>query len=323
VVIDPLPELTARLADLLRCQRYTLAAVLDTHSHGDHASSAADLRAALPELLEATPPLDPLGWPGDARELRLGALTLTRLPVPGHTLDSTAYLLHDGAGLRAAFVGDTVMPGALGRSDFAQSAPLAFGHSLLKLAQVVGPGTLLLPGHDYDDRFASTLATERRAQPLLARVLGGGLDAAGFAAAKAALEHELGLTRYQTLAYGARVDIRGDAAAQELTQPQLQALLQAHPDLLLVDVREPYEQRLGQTPDLAEPRVRHQAIALSQLLQALPEWLALPARTPIVFFCRSGNRSAQAADAVRRLGHERAWSLAGGLALWRPEALAA
>src|SRR6185503_18174369 len=101
-------------------------------------------------------PLDPLGWPRDAREISLGALTLTRLPIPGHTLDSTAYLLHDAGGLRLAFVGDTVMPGALGRSDFAQSAPLAFGASLLKLAQIVGPATLLLPGHDYDDRFAST-----------------------------------------------------------------------------------------------------------------------------------------------------------------------
>jgi cysteine desulfurase len=240
--------------------------------------------------------------------------------VPGHTIDSTAYLLHDARGLRLAFVGDMVMPGALGRSDFEQSAPLAFGASLLKLAQVLGSSTLLLPAHDYDDRFASTLGTERRVQPLLARMLGGGLDAAGFAAAKADLERDLGLTGYQTLACGARVDARSDSLAQELTPAQLQALLQTQPDLLFVDVREPYEQRLGHAPELAAPHVRHQAIALSQLLQALPDWLSLPAQTPVVFYCRSGNRSAQAANALRRLGHDRAWSLAGGLALWRPQA---
>ena len=321
VVIDPLPELTERLADLLRCQRYTLAAVLDTHSHGDHASSAGDLRAALAPLLDDTGPLDALGWPADAQRLALGELELTRLSVPGHTLDSTAYLLHDARGLRAAFVGDTVMPGALGRSDFEQSAPLAFGASLLKLAQVAGPATLLLPGHDYDDRFATTLATERRVQPLLARVLGGGLDAAAFAAAKADLERDLGLSAYNTLACGARVDVRRQTRSQDLAPAQLQALIGAHPDLLFVDVREPYEQRLGQAPVLPTPAVRHQAIALSQLLLALPAWLALPAETPVVFYCRSGNRSAQAAEALRRLGHEQAWSLAGGLALWRPEAL--
>ena len=320
VVVDPLPELTDRVAALLRCQRYTVAAVLDTHSHGDHASSAADLRAALPDLMDDARPLDPLGWPCDARELRLGAQTLTRLALPGHTADSTAYLLHDAQGLRLAFVGDTVMPGALGRSDFDQSAPLAFGASLLKLAQVVGPTTLLLPGHDYDDRFACTLATERRAQPLLARVLGGGLDAAGFAAAKAKLERGLGQSDYQTLACGARVDAPDAAVDVELGLEPLRALVERQPELLLVDVREAYEQRLGHAPDLAAPGVRHQAIALSQLLLALPDWLALPATTPVVFFCRSGNRSAQAARALRRLGHEQAWSLAGGLALWRPQA---
>ena len=323
VVVDPLPELTPRLADLLQCQRYTVAAVLDTHSHGDHASSAGDLRAALADLMDDVGPLDGLGWPQARREIRLGALSLTRLPVPGHTADSTAYLLHDSRGLRAAFVGDTVMPGALGRSDFEQSAPLAFGASLVKLAQVVGTTTLLLPGHDYDDRFAATLGTERRVQPLLARVLGGGLDAAGFAAAKSDLERDLGLTGYRTLACGARVDVSSDSLAQDLAPAELQALLQAHPDLLFVDVREAYEQRLGHAPELVAPQVRHQAIALSQLLQALPDWLALPAPTPVVFYCRSGNRSAQAADVLRRLGHDRTWSLAGGLALWRPDAMAA
>jgi len=319
VVIDPLPELTTRLADLLRCQGYTLAAVLDTHSHGDHASSAGELRAVVADLMDDGGPLDALGWPADAARIALGPLVLTRLRVPGHTLDSTAYLLHDARGLRLAFVGDTVMPGALGRSDFEQSAPLAFGDSLLKLAQVVGPATLLLPGHDYDDRFASTLGGERRVQPLLARVLGGGLDAAGFAAAKAELERDLGLSAYQTLACGARVDVPAEAERPDLTPEQLHALLDEHPDLLFVDVREPYEQRLGHAPALAAPHVRHQAIALSQLLQALPDWVALPAHTPIVFYCRSGNRSAQAAQALRRLGHDRSWSLAGGLALWKPE----
>ena len=64
--------------------------------------------------------------------------------------------------------------------------------------------------------------------------------------------------------------------AHALTVPQLQALLQAHPDLLFVDVREGYEHRLGHAPELTAPRVRHQAIALSQLPQALPDWLQQP-----------------------------------------------
>lgn len=322
VVIDPLPELTERLGQWLSCQDYRLAAVLDTHSHGDHASSAHELLAA---VQQPRGDVDGLGWPGGADAIELGAQTLTRISIPGHTQDSTAYLLHDGAsggnGLRLAFVGDTVMPGALGRSDFEQSAPQAYGASLRRLAQAVGPHALLLPGHDYDDRFASTLAVECIAQPLLADVLGGRVDDAGFAAAKAELEQGLALTEYQTVACGARIDSGCPLASSELALDTLRGMLKEHPGLVLVDVREPYEQRLGQAPELGAG-VRREAVALSGLPNALARWLALPAQTPVVFFCRSGNRSGQAAQALRRLGHEQAWSLRGGLALW-PRAVTA
>jgi len=77
-------------------------------------------------------------------------------------------------------------------------------------------------------------------------------------------------------------------------------------------VREPFEQFLSQTPELAGAQM--QAVALSRLMNALPEWLDEPGR-PLLFFCRSGNRSRQAAAALASLGHSQAWSLNGGLAL--------
>jgi rhodanese-related sulfurtransferase len=54
---------------------------------------------------------------------------------------------------------------------------------------------------------------------------------------------------------------------------------------------------------------------MSAVLNALPRWCAGDKAAPLVFVCRSGNRSAQAARALRRLGYANAWSLAGGLAL--------
>ncbi len=327
VVIDPLPELNDRLSQWVRCQGYALAAVLDTHSHGDHASSAASLRAAVPELL-APGETDALGWPlVDGRHDRVAALVLgerrlTRLPIPGHTEDSTAYLLHDAHGLTTAFVGDMVMPGALGRSDFDQSAPFAYRDSLRQLAEVVGPHAVLAPAHDYDNRFASTLSAESAYQPLLAHALRGTLDAQAFAAAKAGLERHLALTEYQTMACGARIDGSRFEVDTEVDLAALRDLLERHPQARLIDVREPYEQRLSLLPDLPERGAGHrlQATPLSRLVDALPEWLSLPADQPLVFFCRSGNRSAQAAQALRRLGHEAAFTLAGGLALWPKEA---
>lgn len=315
VVIDPLPELTARLSQWVRCHGYTLAAVLDTHSHGDHASSAPQLRRMVPNLLLEPGEVSPLGWPQDRDHIALGNQRLTQLAIPGHTRDSTAYLVHDAKGLSLAFVGDTVMPGALGRSDFPQSAPLSFGHSLLNLERALSVHTLLLPGHDYEGRFATTLRTERAAQPLLAEVLAGTLDAAGFGAAKALLDHDLKPTRYQTMSCGARVDCDVIDEEPGLSAAEAKGLVGTRPRVLLVDVREPYEQRLSRAPDLGEV-VWRQAVPLSSILNSLPAWLALPQETPILFVCRSGNRSAQAARALRRLGHRRSYSLDGGLALW-------
>lgn len=314
VVIDPLPELTGRLAQWMRCRGYALAAVLDTHSHGDHASSAPALRDAVADLLIGPAAADApgaLGWPGDLGSIDLGTHRLQRLAVPGHTEDSTAYLLYDEHRLLHAFVGDTVMAGGLGRSDFTQSAPLAFGPSLQRLADVVGPHTLLLPGHDYDDRFALTLGVECRAQPLLADVLQGRLGAEAFAQQKAVLEHDLPPTAYQTMACGARVDCDQAAEAVEMPPAELAGLLACGRAVELVDVREAYEALLG-LADLPAA----ESVPLSTLVNVLPRWLALPADTALVFVCRSGNRSAQVARAVRRLGRAQAWSLAGGLALW-------
>ena len=327
VVVDPLPELTERLTQWMRCRGIALVAVLDTHSHGDHASSAPVLREAARDLLAAEARderVDGLGWPLDQEFIALGTLRLTRLATPGHTEDATAYLLHevlreaDGAdALLAAFVGDTVMPGALGRSDFAQSAPLAYGPSLKTLARQVGADATLLPGHDYDDRYATTLAIESRSQPLLDGMLQGRLSAEAFAAEKAELERDLPPTEYQTMACGARVECARAVERVEMSASELRGVLRGAVAPVLVDVREDYEVRLSPTGELAP-----ESVPLSTLLNAMPRWAALAAEAPVIFFCRSGNRSAQAAKALRRFGHAQAWSLEGGLALWDAEKIA-
>jgi rhodanese-related sulfurtransferase len=58
-------------------------------------------------------------------------------------------------------------------------------------------------------------------------------------------------------------------------------------------------------------------VPLSTLVNALPGWLSGRADTTLLLYCRSGNRSAKAAQALRRLGLQEAWSLDGGVALWR------
>jgi rhodanese-related sulfurtransferase len=89
------------------------------------------------------------------------------------------------------------------------------------------------------------------------------------------------------------------------------AYLEAHPDALLVDVRELPEHAVAGAQ--LHGRTAHN-VPLSQLAGQAAQWLRGEAR-PLVFVCRSGNRSARAARLLRRLGHARAWHVAGGLAL--------
>ncbi|WP_114468805.1 aminotransferase class V-fold PLP-dependent enzyme [Pseudorhodoferax soli] len=102
-------------------------------------------------------------------------------------------------------------------------------------------------------------------------------------------------------------------AALEMDAAAVRQALQAAARPLVVDVREADERSQQPVAGLATEQV-----PLSALGDALARWRALPAATQVIFVCRSGRRSAQAADALRRQGHANAWSLAGGLAQWAP-----
>jgi cysteine sulfinate desulfinase/cysteine desulfurase-like protein/glyoxylase-like metal-dependent hydrolase (beta-lactamase superfamily II)/rhodanese-related sulfurtransferase len=311
VVVDPLPELTHEIAGRIRGLDRRLVAVLDTHSHGDHASSAPALWSAAGHAPGDGVTTDDLGWPRGQSEIGLGSWRLIRMATPGHTADATALLLQHGDELSACFVGDTVMPGALGRTDFAVSQPQAFVPTLRALAARVGHEALLLPGHDEDDRHATTLAIESRTQALVALALNPATDPASFLLAKAALEAGLAPTRYDTMACGARVDRCAAEQVVQLSRDAVARMAEEQPATLLVDVRESYERSVD--PTAVFPMATRQSMPVSALVSALARWLALPREQAIVFYCRSGSRSAQAARALRRLGRENVWSLSGGL----------
>ena len=106
----------------------------------------------------------------------------------------------------------------------------------------------------------------------------------------------------------------GEAPASELQldAAALPAFLRQHPDAILVDVREAYEHAAcaGTVCEGCEVC----SVPLSRLAGQVAAWLQQPQR-PLVFFCRSGNRSARAAACLRRLGHGAAWQLNGGMAM--------
>jgi cysteine sulfinate desulfinase/cysteine desulfurase-like protein/rhodanese-related sulfurtransferase len=99
-------------------------------------------------------------------------------------------------------------------------------------------------------------------------------------------------------------------APMQLEAAALDGFLRSHPDALLVDVREQAEAAAGACVLHGRAAVN---VPLSRLAEHLGHFLAAP--RPLVFVCRSGNRSARAALCLRRAGHAQAWTLNGGMAL--------
>jgi len=97
-----------------------------------------------------------------------------------------------------------------------------------------------------------------------------------------------------------------------LAAAELGDFFDRHPDALLVDVREAHEHAAAGAPLSIGGRTAR-SVPLSQLAGSVEQWLAAPS-SPLVFFCRSGNRSGKAVASLRALGHASAWHLAGGIA---------
>jgi rhodanese-related sulfurtransferase len=92
---------------------------------------------------------------------------------------------------------------------------------------------------------------------------------------------------------------------RELPPERVKALLDAG-ELTLVDVREEREWVVGRVPGAIH-------VELNELTPRAGE---IPKETTVVFYCRSGNRSAMAAEAFAQAGWD-AHNMAGGLLAWR------
>ncbi len=91
----------------------------------------------------------------------------------------------------------------------------------------------------------------------------------------------------------------------------LDAFLHSHPHAMLVDVREECEHLASDSPAWGARKVHN--VPMSMLAGRVAAWLHGEPRT-LVFFCRSGGRSARAAQCLHRSGYDDAWHVSGALA---------
>jgi len=124
-IIDPLREVSPYI-ERAKKDNATIKYIFETHFHADFVSGHVTLskKTGAPIIYGPTAKTNfEAIIAQDQQEFKLGALTLKVLHTPGHTMESTCYLLKDSNGKdHALFSGDTLFLGDVGRPDLAQKA---------------------------------------------------------------------------------------------------------------------------------------------------------------------------------------------------------
>ncbi|MDH4473016.1 MAG: rhodanese-like domain-containing protein [Fluviicola sp.] len=140
-IIDPLRE-TQPYLDLAAKRKATIKYVFETHFHADFVSGHIDLAKKTGATIVYGPTNMSTGFKAtfafDGQIFPLGAASIKVIHTPGHTMESSCFLLTDENGKETAlFTGDTLFIGDVGRPDLAQ-------HVIAELTQEK------LAGHLYD-----------------------------------------------------------------------------------------------------------------------------------------------------------------------------
>jgi glyoxylase-like metal-dependent hydrolase (beta-lactamase superfamily II)/rhodanese-related sulfurtransferase len=122
-VVDPLRDIDQYLA-MAKERNATIQYIFETHFHADFVSGHIDLAKATGATIVYGPDTVtnlPVHIAKDEETFSVGKLTIKVLHTPGHTLESSCFLLLDENGKEhALFTGDTLFVGDVGRPDLAQ-----------------------------------------------------------------------------------------------------------------------------------------------------------------------------------------------------------
>jgi len=318
-VIDPEISAVERYRGLASKHGLAIRYAIDTHTHADHFSAAREIARALNAQvvmshLSAAPFVDLRLDDGDM--ILIGDLRLKAMATPGHTADSTCYVL-EGAGDKHVFTGDTLLIGGTGRTDLPTGDPARLYDSLFNKLLKLDHATQIHPAHEYKSRAGSTIGEEIASNPRLQNT-----EQAEFVAMMRALDIKAPTHLTEAL----RVNMSGkksvaqllaeaEAATPFMSMTELSARLAARQnDLIVLDVREREQFDAGHLPGaMFLPRGQLEL----RVNEAFPD-----PTVRIVTICDFGKISTLAAATLRALGYMHAAALDGGMKAWREAGLA-
>jgi len=170
-IIDPLREVQPYL-DRAAKDGVKIKYIFETHFHADFVSGHLDLSkktgAAIIYGPTAAPEFDCI-VATDGQLFEIGDLKIKVLHTPGHTMESTTYLLQDAQGKdHAIFSGDTLFIGDVGRPDLAQKAAsmtqeqlaATLFHSLRNKIMTLADDVIVYPAHGAGSACGKNMSKE-------------------------------------------------------------------------------------------------------------------------------------------------------------------
>jgi glyoxylase-like metal-dependent hydrolase (beta-lactamase superfamily II)/rhodanese-related sulfurtransferase len=170
-IIDPLREIEPYIERAKR-DGVTIKYIFETHFHADFVSGHIDLAKATGATIVYGPNANPtydVHIATDGEEFKIGNVSIKVLHTPGHTMESSCFLLKDENGKDTAlFSGDTLFIGDVGRPDLAQKAAsmtqeqlaATLYHSLRNKVMTLADDVTVYPAHGAGSACGKNMSKE-------------------------------------------------------------------------------------------------------------------------------------------------------------------
>jgi glyoxylase-like metal-dependent hydrolase (beta-lactamase superfamily II)/rhodanese-related sulfurtransferase len=163
VLIDPGRDVAGYL-DFLKREAWTLAGIVETHTHADHLAGHAAMHAATDAPIyvsHRSPAQYPHARLTEGEAISFGRDEVRVLETPGHTRDHLTLRVRD-----KIFTGDTLLLGSCGRTDLGDGSPELLWESLTEKLLRLPESTEVYPAHygahhALAERYVSSLGFER------------------------------------------------------------------------------------------------------------------------------------------------------------------
>ena len=169
-IIDPLREVDLYISKA-KTSNSKIKYIFETHIHADFISGHLNLAKKSGAEIVYGPKAETSFEnivAKDCQEFKIGDITIVAIHTPGHTIESTTYLLKDSSGKdHAIFTGDTLFLGDVGRPDLSQNSSMSnrdlasmLFNSLRNKIMTLSDDVIIYPGHGEGSSCGKDLSSE-------------------------------------------------------------------------------------------------------------------------------------------------------------------